>query len=70
MPVDQTVISLRPGGGGGGGANRGPRFLGPRFDSLSSTSSSNSATASENHLLRPHGAAASSLSLKFGDARF
>lgn len=65
MPADQTVISLRPGGGGGGGGNRGSRFLGPRFDSSSSSSS-----ASENQLLRPHGGAASSLSLKFGDARF
>lgn len=64
MPADQTVISLRPGGGGG---NRGSRFVGPRFDS--STSSSSSALSSDNHLIRSHGAA-SSLSLKFGDARF
>lgn len=64
MPADQTVISLRPGGGGG---NRGSRFVGPRFDS--STSSSSSALSSDNHLIRSHGAG-SSLSLKFGDARF
>ncbi|XP_021756775.1 eukaryotic translation initiation factor-like [Chenopodium quinoa] len=63
MPADQTVISLRPGGGGG---NRGPRFLGPRFDSSSSSSSSAAAASSDNQLLRPHGGA----SLKFGDARF
>ncbi|XP_057544391.1 eukaryotic translation initiation factor-like [Amaranthus tricolor] len=61
MPADQTLISLRP--GGGGGAYRGARFLGPRFDSSSSTASD------DNQLLRPHGGAPSSLSLKFGDAR-
>lgn len=38
MQADQTVISLRPGGGGGGGL-RGTRFLLPRFDSSSSFSS-------------------------------
>lgn len=69
MPADQTAISLRPGGGGG---NRGPRFLGPRFEtSSSSSSSSGAASASDNHqLLRPHGGVSSSFSLKFGDARF
>lgn len=56
MPADQTLISLRP--GGGGGAYRGARFLGPRFDSSSSTASD------DNQLLRPHGGAPSSLSLK------
>lgn len=69
MPADQTAISLRPGGGGG---NRGPRFLGPRFEtSSSSSSSSGAASASDNHqLLRAHGGGSSSFSLKFGDARF
>ncbi|XP_021861684.1 uncharacterized protein [Spinacia oleracea] len=50
MSADQTAISSRP---GGGGSNRGPRFLGPRFDS--SSSSTYAAAASDN--LRPHGAA-------------
>ncbi|KAJ8421583.1 hypothetical protein Cgig2_013878 [Carnegiea gigantea] len=61
MPADQTVISLRPGGGGG---NRGPRFVGSRFDSSSAASA-----AADNQLNRSHGGAPS-LSLKFGDARF
>ncbi|KAG5559566.1 hypothetical protein RHGRI_009188 [Rhododendron griersonianum] len=60
MQADQTVLSLRPGGGG----NRGSRgVLGPRFDSSSS----------DLPLLRPHGGAGaplSSLSLKTGDYRF
>ncbi|KAL2936416.1 EIF(ISO)4G1: Eukaryotic translation initiation factor isoform 4G-1 [Bienertia sinuspersici] len=60
MPADQTVISLRPGGGGG---NRGSRFLGPRFESSSTSSNS------DNHL-RSYGNSSSSLSIKFGDARF
>lgn len=55
MQADQTVISLRPGGGGG---FRGSRFVTPRFDSSSADSSS----------LRPHGGAASIL--KTGDLRF
>ncbi|KAK1289093.1 Eukaryotic translation initiation factor isoform 4G-2 [Acorus calamus] len=58
MQADQTVLSLRPGGGGG---NRGSRFLGPRFDASSSSSS--------DLLLRPHGGAASSL-VKGADSRF
>ncbi|XP_022936421.1 eukaryotic translation initiation factor-like isoform X2 [Cucurbita moschata] len=55
MQADQTVISLRPGGGGG---LRGSRFFTPRFDSSSADSSS----------LRPHGGVASIL--KAGDLRF
>ncbi|XP_038897670.1 eukaryotic translation initiation factor-like isoform X2 [Benincasa hispida] len=55
MQADQTVISLRPGGGGG---LRGSRFVTPRFDSSSADSSS----------LRPHGGVASIL--KTGDLRF
>ncbi|XP_023535531.1 eukaryotic translation initiation factor-like isoform X2 [Cucurbita pepo subsp. pepo] len=55
MQADQTVISLRPGGGGG---LRGSRFVTPRFDSSSADSSS----------LRPHGGVASIL--KAGDLRF
>lgn len=34
MQADQTVISLRP---GGGGALRGNRFIAPRFDSSAHT---------------------------------
>ncbi|KAL0545433.1 hypothetical protein IC582_015317 [Cucumis melo] len=48
MQADQTVISLRPGGGGG---LRGSRFVTPRFDSSSADSSS----------LRPHGGVSSIL---------
>uniref|UniRef100_A0A2N9IUV7 Uncharacterized protein n=1 Tax=Fagus sylvatica TaxID=28930 RepID=A0A2N9IUV7_FAGSY len=54
MQADQTVISLRP-EGGGGGALRGTRFLTPRFDSSSSSFSSDSQT------LRSHGGLASTL---------
>lgn len=50
MQADQTVLSLRPGGGTRGGS----RVFGPRFDS--------SATSSDRSQLRPHaGIAASSL---------
>ncbi|XP_074280838.1 eukaryotic translation initiation factor-like [Silene latifolia] len=65
MPADQTTISLRPGGGGG---NRNSRFLGPRFETSSSSSSSISSGV-DTQLLRSH-AAASSLSFKIGDSRF
>ncbi|KAK6126961.1 hypothetical protein DH2020_039298 [Rehmannia glutinosa] len=60
MQADQTVLSLRPGGGTRGGS----RVFGPRFDS--------SAANSDLPLLRPHGgAAASSLpSFKTGESRF
>jgi translation initiation factor 4G len=61
MQADQTVISLRP-GGGGGGALRGTRFLTPRFDSSSSSFSSDSQT------LRSHGGLASTL--KIGELQF
>ncbi|GFS36063.1 MIF4G domain-containing protein [Actinidia rufa] len=54
MQADQTVLSLRPGGG-----NRGSRVLGPRFDS-----------SSDLPVLRPHGGASPSLFLKTGDSRF
>ncbi|XP_061347457.1 eukaryotic translation initiation factor isoform X1 [Gastrolobium bilobum] len=63
---DQTVLSLRPGGG------RGGRLLGPRFDSSSSTTSASPAFGSfsaDLPLLRPHGAT-SSFSIKAGDSRF
>ncbi|KAH9760299.1 eukaryotic translation initiation factor isoform 4G-2 [Citrus sinensis] len=56
--ADQTVISLRPGGGGG---PRGTRLFTHRFDS-SSTPSSDSQT------LPPHGGVASAF--KMGDLRF
>ncbi|CAH1449256.1 unnamed protein product [Lactuca virosa] len=59
MQADQTVISLRPGGG-----NRG-RTIGPRFDS--------SAFGSLDHpILRPHGGAGtpSLAAFKTGDSRF
>ncbi|KAL2338538.1 hypothetical protein Fmac_012984 [Flemingia macrophylla] len=62
---DQTVLSLRPGGGKAG------RLLGSRFDS--STSSASPAFGSfsaDLPLLRPHGAAPSPFSIKAGDSRF
>ncbi|KAH7569254.1 hypothetical protein JRO89_XS06G0131600 [Xanthoceras sorbifolium] len=71
---DQTVLSLRPGGGRGGSS----RLLGgPRFESSSSSSSSAAASAlafgsfsSDLPLLRPHGGAGSSFALAAGDSRF
>ncbi|KAL7097268.1 hypothetical protein ACP275_10G134000 [Erythranthe tilingii] len=62
MQADQTVLSLRPGGGGTRG---GSRVSGPRFDSLT-------AANSDLTLLRPHGGASvSSLpSFKTGESRF
>ncbi|GER46973.1 eukaryotic translation initiation factor iso4G [Striga asiatica] len=59
MQADQTVLSLRPGGGA-----RGGRVIGPRFDSPSANS--------DLPLLRPHGGATvSSLpSFKTGESRF
>ncbi|KAL9224161.1 hypothetical protein vseg_000225 [Gypsophila vaccaria] len=66
MPVEQTSISLRPGGGGGGGGGiRNSRFLGPRFETSSSSNSSSSSAADS----RSHGSS-SSLLFKIGDARF
>ncbi|CAI9779671.1 unnamed protein product [Fraxinus pennsylvanica] len=60
MQADQTVLSLRPGGGSRGGS----RFLGSRFDS-------SSAAFTDLQLLRPHGGGASSLpSFKTGESRF
>ncbi|KAL1372102.1 hypothetical protein HN51_002260 [Arachis hypogaea] len=69
---DQTVISLRPGGGRGGGSGGGSRFLAPRFDSSSSASSTTSASLAfgDLPLLRPHGGASSAFSIKAGDSRF
>lgn len=58
---DQTVLSLRPGGG------RGNRLLAPRFDSSSSNSSAFASLSSD---LRPHGAANSNFSFKVGDSQF
>ncbi|KAF4370420.1 eukaryotic translation initiation factor [Cannabis sativa] len=67
--ADQTVLSLRPGGG------RGRLGGGSRFESSSSTSSSSSSLAfgslsSDLPLLRPHGGSPPSFSIKSGDARF
>ncbi|KAK9274955.1 hypothetical protein L1049_022212 [Liquidambar formosana] len=62
MQADQTVLSLRPGGGGG---NRGSRLLGPRFESSSAFGSS-SGSLSDLPILRPHGG----FSIKTGDSRF
>ncbi|KAL8488641.1 hypothetical protein ACS0TY_024801 [Phlomoides rotata] len=61
MKSDQTVLSLRPGGGTRGGS----RVFGPRFES-------SSATNSDLPLLRPLGGTAASLlpSLKAGESRF
>ncbi|CAJ2649608.1 unnamed protein product [Trifolium pratense] len=64
---DQTVLSLRPGGG------RGNRLLAPRFDSSSSNSSVNpsfGSFSSDLSLLRPHGAASSHFAFKVGDSQF
>ncbi|GMH13776.1 hypothetical protein Nepgr_015617 [Nepenthes gracilis] len=61
MQADQTVISLRPGGGG----NRGPRFLGSRFESSSTVTS-----PADQQLLRPHGGVPPSLSFKNEHSRF
>ncbi|KAI9192689.1 hypothetical protein LWI28_026620 [Acer negundo] len=61
MQADQTVISLRPGGGGGG--PRGTRFLTPRFDSSSSAS-----VSADSQSLSLHGGFASAF--KTGDLRF
>ncbi|KAJ8562168.1 hypothetical protein K7X08_011459 [Anisodus acutangulus] len=57
MQADQTVISLRPGGGNRGGG--GSRVLGPRFE-----------PSSDLPLLRPHGGSSSISSFKTGDSRF
>lgn len=63
---DQTVLSLRPGGGRG-------RLLGPRLDSSSSSSSSSLSSSSSafalgsfysDPLLRPHGGAPTNFSIK------
>lgn len=63
--ADQTVLSLRPGGG------RGRLGGGPRFESSSSSTSSSSSSAfafgtfsSDLPLLRPHGGAPSSFFIK------
>ncbi|CAK9168878.1 unnamed protein product [Ilex paraguariensis] len=60
MQADQTVLSLRPGGG-----NRGNRVLGPRFESSAFGSSSNS----DLPILRPYGGLPS-IFTKTGDSRF
>ncbi|OVA11030.1 MIF4G-like [Macleaya cordata] len=70
MQADQTVLSLRPGGGG----NRGSRLLAPRFESAFGSSGgsggSSISSSSDLQLLRPHGGVAFSTSLKTGDSRF
>ncbi|XP_057967608.1 eukaryotic translation initiation factor-like [Malania oleifera] len=65
MQADQTVLSLRP----GGGANRGSKLLGSRFES-SALGSSSSALSSDLPLLRPHGGASAAFFQKTGDLRF
>lgn len=61
MQADQTVLSLRPGGGGG---NRGNRALGSRFDS--------SALGGGSDLpgFRPHGGVPHAFPIKTGESRF
>ncbi|KAK4727798.1 hypothetical protein R3W88_032715 [Solanum pinnatisectum] len=59
MQADQTVISLRPGGGNRGG---GSRVFGSRFDT--------SSTNSDLSVFRPHGGSSSLPSFKTGDSRF
>ncbi|KAF5725884.1 eukaryotic translation initiation factor isoform 4G-1 isoform X1 [Tripterygium wilfordii] len=65
---DQTVLSLRPGGG------RGSRLFGSRFDNSSSSSSSAAAVVNlafgDLPLLSPYGGASPSFSIKTGDSRF
>ncbi|XP_022732657.1 eukaryotic translation initiation factor-like [Durio zibethinus] len=63
---DQTVLSLRPGGG------RGSRLLGGLSSSSSSSFSSSLAfgSVSSDLVFRPYGGATSSFSIKAGDTRF
>lgn len=61
---DQTVLSLRPGGG------RGNRLLAPRFDSSSSNSPAFGSFSSDLSHLRPNAAASSLLAFKVGDSQF
>ncbi|XVE71661.1 hypothetical protein DITRI_Ditri10aG0169300 [Diplodiscus trichospermus] len=62
---DQTVLSLRPGGG------RGSRlFSGPSSSSSSSSSLAFGSFSSDLPLLRPHGGAPQPFSIKAGDSRF
>ncbi|PIN17637.1 Translation initiation factor 4F, ribosome/mRNA-bridging subunit (eIF-4G) [Handroanthus impetiginosus] len=63
MQADQTVLSLRPGGGSRGGS----RVFGPRFDS-----SAAAAANSDLPLLGPHGVAGASSfpAFKSGESRF
>ncbi|KAG9455904.1 hypothetical protein H6P81_000412 [Aristolochia fimbriata] len=68
MQADQTVLSLRPGGGG----NRGTRFLGPRLDAAFGSSGiggGSSLASSDLTVLRPHGGSHSG-NFKAGDSRF
>ncbi|XP_076910799.1 eukaryotic translation initiation factor-like [Bidens hawaiensis] len=60
MQADQTVLSLRP---GGGGANRGRTTTGPRFDSLAFGSS-------DIPVLRPNSGGAAATVFKSNDSRF
>lgn len=64
MQADQTVLSLRPGGGG----SRSSRLLAPRFDSpafLSTGSVTALSSASDASVFRTYGVPS-----KFGDSRF
>ncbi|KAE8713975.1 Eukaryotic translation initiation factor isoform 4G-1 [Hibiscus syriacus] len=63
MQQNQTVLSLRPGGG------RGNRLLGGSSSSSSSSLSFGS-LSSDLPLFRPHGGASPSFSIKAGDSRF
>ncbi|KAK6944331.1 Initiation factor eIF-4 gamma, MA3 [Dillenia turbinata] len=66
MQADQTVISLRPGGG-----NRGSRLLGPRFESSPAFAAAATAAAAGGDLLHPQGGApTSSFAFKTGDLFF
>ncbi|KAJ8560794.1 hypothetical protein K7X08_022654 [Anisodus acutangulus] len=60
MQADQTVISLRPGGGNRGSG--GSRVLGPCFEPSSNNSDLN--------LIRQHGGSSAISSFKTGDSRF
>ncbi|KAK9130342.1 hypothetical protein Sjap_010829 [Stephania japonica] len=73
MQADQTVLSLRPGGGG----SRGTRLFAPRYDSAAALGGGGGGgsggggggplTSSDLPILRPHGGGAG---LKTGDSRF
>ncbi|KAL5699013.1 hypothetical protein ACHQM5_029975 [Ranunculus cassubicifolius] len=67
MQADQTVLSLRPGGGGGRGGSR--LFGAPRFESAFGGSGVVS-SSSDLPIFRPHGGVPPTTSIKTGDPWF